>query len=474
MKKLSDKIARAAHIKHHTRGTSNEISFSVLDAARSALDEEKGSTAPKAGMPGIISLFTLARRGKPIATPTKEKGLHLSSGEFVSVEDGAPSSGLATLPASTAQAPAGSRALAGAPASGVAEKETPAVSGSAKPPSARSAGAASRAAWQTPEEEVATRKRNRQRRKRFLRAALVAATLVMLVFGARALLAIMEQQQDVRDQLLGGIEDVEHADAAVVAFDELVVSVINDDSLELDAAELEQEYAALTSDLDESYAELEAAKKIIDQLQSDLTDNQEKDAANQAIAAINARINMIDAGRTIVEETLAARSAISYAQQGWDAMLAADALARDAAALVTNTTVDSVTASMEKSRSAASSFKQAADAFASAQNAYPTLDMSSYTEYVGLRLRAQNCAIASDQAYLDRDKETAAAKNDEYNDLDLQAVQLAPSIAKNPADTAVELLEDAISSAEASYSSERSIASGADAVLRAYLGTKNK
>lgn len=474
MKKLSDKIARAAHIKHHTRGTSNEISFSVLDAARSALDEEKGSAAPKIGKPGIISLFTLARRGKPIATPTKEKGLHLPSGEFVSVEDSGSPSGLAALPASSATASAGTRASAGGSASGSAEKASSAATEPTVSRGSRSHAAEPRRAWQTPEEEVAARKRARQRRKRLLQATLGLLALVVLAFGVHTLLAVMEQQQDVRDRLLGGIEDVEHADAAVVAFDELVVSIINDDSLELDAAEVEQEYAALSSDLDESYAELEAAKRIIDQLQSDLSDNQEKDAANQAIAAINARVNMIDAGRTIVEETLAARSAISYAQQGWDAMLAADALARDAAALVTNTTVDSVTASMEKSQSAASSFKQAADAFASAQDAYPALDMSSYADYVDLRLRAQNCAIASDQAYLDRDKETAASKNDEYNDLDLQAVQLAPSIARNPADIAVELLEGSIASAEASYSSERSIASGADTVLRAYLGTKNK
>lgn len=474
MKKLSDKIASAAHIKHHTRGTSNEISFSVLDAARSALDEERGSTAPKVGMPGIISLFTLARRGKPIATPTKEKGLHLSSGEFVSVEDGGSTSGIASLPASSASAATGGRGASSMPVSSSAESAVSVVSSSARPSSTRSAEASSRRSWQTSEEEVAARKRNRKRRKRLLQATLVLVALAVLAFCAQALFVVMEQQQSVRDQLLGGIEDVERADAAVVAFDELVVSVINDDSLELDAAEIEEEYTALSADLDESYAELDAAKRLIEQLQSDLTDNQEKDAANQAIAAINARMNMIDAGRVIVEETLAARSAIFYAQQGWDAMLAADALARDAAALVTNTSADSVTASMEKSQSAATSFKQAAEAFAAAQAAYPALDMTDYSEYVDLRLRARDCAIASDQAYLDRDKETAAAKNDEYNDLDLQAVQLAPSIAKNPADTAVELLEDATATAEASYSSERSIASGADAVLRAYLGTKNK
>ena len=34
MRRRDDKIARAAHIKERTHGTSNEISFSVLDAAK--------------------------------------------------------------------------------------------------------------------------------------------------------------------------------------------------------------------------------------------------------------------------------------------------------------------------------------------------------------------------------------------------------------------------------------------------------
>ena len=79
MRKKGDKLAHAAHIKRHTAGTSNEISFSVLDAARNALDE-KGRAGRDARLPrfGGISLFTLpARRKKPAGTPTKEQGLPL-------------------------------------------------------------------------------------------------------------------------------------------------------------------------------------------------------------------------------------------------------------------------------------------------------------------------------------------------------------------------------------------------------------
>lgn len=470
MKKLSDKIARAAHIKHRTKGTSNEISFSVLDAARSALDGEKGPAESKDALPGIISLFTLGRGRKPISTPVKEKGLHLPSGEFISLEEG--SSGISGLASLAAPQVSAKLAQGGMPSASDAPSSALPASPSDAP--SRPLSPTGYVSWRTSEEDVARRKHVRIRRKRLAQAAAACAALVFLSLGIYALVSVMEEQRDVRGKLLGGIENVEEADASVVSFDELVVSVINDDVMALDVSEISRSYDGLSPQLDDSYGELEAAKGLIERLQSDLTDNREKEAANQAIAAINARLNMIDSGRLIVEEAIASRTAMQYAAEGWDYLLDADALARDAAALVLDTSVDSVTASMEKTREATSLFESAAAAFGSAQAAYSLLDMDPYTRYVDLRLAAQACALASDQAYLDRDKDTAAAQNDEYNSLDAQAADLAPSIMANPAETAAELFAQETSEAEASYLAERSIASSADAVLRGYLGTKNK
>ena len=86
MGKRNDKLGRAAHIKRHTVGTSNEISFSVLDAAKNELEGDVGKdAAARPSRFGHVSLFTLPlRRKKSIATPTKERGLLLSSGEFAS------------------------------------------------------------------------------------------------------------------------------------------------------------------------------------------------------------------------------------------------------------------------------------------------------------------------------------------------------------------------------------------------------
>ena len=64
------------HIKRRTRGSSNEISFSVLDAAREARDAEERDR--REGGSGGPSLFTLAKGKKPRPTPVKGQSIVLS------------------------------------------------------------------------------------------------------------------------------------------------------------------------------------------------------------------------------------------------------------------------------------------------------------------------------------------------------------------------------------------------------------
>ena len=81
MSKRSDKLNHAAHVKKSTRGTSNELSFSVLDAARNALDDGKDPSSDQARGFGRIRLFTLPiGRRKPPATPKKDELAALMGG----------------------------------------------------------------------------------------------------------------------------------------------------------------------------------------------------------------------------------------------------------------------------------------------------------------------------------------------------------------------------------------------------------
>lgn len=506
MKKLSDKISHAAHIKTNTAGTSNEISFSVLDAAKRAQDGEgQGASVPELPGLGVISLFTLGRGKKPRSTPAKEKGFFLPSGEFVSTEEGSSGSFIGSggtpgvvKPVTGGAGAAGSGGAAGGGSGLPGSAGLPSASGNEGSLAASVAGVAGSAAavaggaaaavggvvggmpksaqgaesWSTPQDEVKRRKKTRKRRKFIAVAALCVAGAVALGVGGMALMNYLEEQQTTRGQLMGFIGMVEEADTIVLEFDELVVTQINEGMGALGTEALESSYNEMKDDLAQAYEDLTRAKVLVEQVLIDLSDPNDIEAANQAIASINARLNMIEIGQIIVEEMIAGQTAAQEAAAGWASLLAGDDAAREAASLVSNMSVESVQASMERSTDALEAFRVAHEKLSQAAAAYESVDVSAYVTYAATRVEAQEHALASDQAYLDRNKEVLAAEADAYNQLDAAAVELAKSLDGDPGTLIEEYLSAALEPTIASYSSERSQAGSADAILRDYLGIK--
>ena len=172
MGKHDDKTARAAAISEcHTVGTSNEISFSVLDAAKNALDGEKARRERSARFPSGAFPFSRSHaRRRRFPTPTKEQGLPLSTGDFVSVDS-------VEVPTGTPQPAAPAPATAARGLSGGAGTY---ASGKAMPHGADALGGVlgGNAVWPAPAEEVARRKTTRKRRR------LLAYTLAFAVGAA--------------------------------------------------------------------------------------------------------------------------------------------------------------------------------------------------------------------------------------------------------------------------------------------------
>lgn len=478
MKKLSDKIGRAAHIKSNTAGTSNEISFSVLDAKKQSQDGDKQSGAvPELPGLGVISLFTLGRGRKPRSTPTKEKGFFLPSGEFVSTEgDGPssliPSSGTSTpsviKPAGTAgdasASPVSAPVLTGAAVSAADAVADVSLSSAKEAPASKS--------WQTPQDEVARRKKSRKTRRFFAISSLVVLVAIAVAVGGSALMKYLEQQQTTRGQLISFIGMVEEADTTVIAFDELVVTQINGDMGALGPEALAKAYSDMEEDLETAYEDLTRAKALVEQVLIDLTDPTDVEAANQALASINARMNMIDAGRLLIEEMIAGQTASQAASEGWAMLLAGDTAAREAAAMVSTPSVESIQKSMERSTAALDAFTQAVEKLSQADAAYEAVDLSSYVTYAQTRVDAQKHALASDQAYLDRNKEVLASENDAYNQLDASAAELAKTLSGDPGELVDSHYDQEMAGLVEQYSAQRSHAGSADAILRDYLGIK--
>lgn len=441
MGKWEDKITRAAHIKKHTRGTSNEISFSVLDAAKNALDGD-GNDKQKHG-PGRIALFTLpGRHKKPAPTPTKERGLPLSTGDFVSVDDSASTSKMGALPS------------AARPTSQT-EKSSPAPLAVVPSKPKRS-----------PEEEIARRKARRRLSKWLAVAVIVVVSIGLLGAGGMYLYRDYQSQQGHVAVLDDALSLVKEADETIQQLDEVVTDPFAEGS--------EEQRTAIQAQLEAVEQKLQDADEKARAVSLELNGAREKEAANQAVAGIAARFTLVEQGQLLMNAATEAQSAAEGVDAAWKTVLEGDDLARQAAQLVTETTAENVEASKNKTNEALAAFDEAYAAFLDVQATYPQADLTQFVDYIAKRQESLGYAIASDDAILAKNKEEATAQNNAYNIADAEAATLAKALPDDPSSIVDEAFEDATSDVAKAYSTARLQARSADAFISDYLGAGSK
>ena len=232
MAKRIDKVAKAAHIKRNTEGTSNEISFSVLDAAKNSLDGE-GSSSPF----GTISLFTLPGKKKHISTPSKDEGLALTQREVSR-----------SVARAQSRSECRQRRLEQKRASGVAHG-----SHSAREPRSFDA-------------EVASRKRARKRARLIVSSALtvvllaVAGGLTWWGFGT------YQDQQTYKGVLSSAISELSGTDDLLAEIDAVVVDLANNDVTSLSIDDMLDVQKKVQDGKSTCIDELDAAEEAVGQV----------------------------------------------------------------------------------------------------------------------------------------------------------------------------------------------------------------
>lgn len=267
-------------------------------------------------------------------------------------------------------------------------------------------------------------------------------------------------------QLDEALDLIREADETVVALDGIVANPLDAGSL----AKADDVLAKLPGAL----AQLEEADAAARRVSVDLRESEDKEAANQTVAATSARTALIESGRQIVGQAQRADEAARAVREAWQGVVDADALARDAAALVANTTAEHVTASKDKTNAAAAAFTDAQAALEELAATYDDVDLAGLLGYVAKRIEAMGYALASDDAFLAKNKEEAVSQNDAYNRADADAAALAAALPDDVAQLVFEAYEQATDPFFETYSTARSQAGAADAFLRDYLGTTSK
>ena len=435
MSKKGTKLTHAAHIKRYTEGTSNELSFSVLDAAKRRADADEGkadaSQAPRFGKVSVFSLPGGLGQKKAVATPTKDAILPLSNGKTIVASGGA-------------------GAAPGLPLSGRGLKP-----GSRGKPQGLPYGSSA--------DEIGRRKAKRRRRRAAM--ALVGSLAAVGLLGAGGYLLYQEvtnhqEQVSLLDQSLAQIQEV---DKVIVPLDEIVNAA--------EGSSTPEEASSLLALIPDSQKSLDSAEALARQASENMRTSADKDAADQAIASIDARRTMLGLGATLLQAGLDAQDATDDLEQAWKDVWDADALARDAASLVTDTTNENVEASKAKSQEALDLFDEASYLFTEASNSPLQPDLQTHLDYVGKRRESMQCAIASDDAIIAQDRQAAEDQNQAYNLAEDEAAQIAKQLPDNTAEPILEAYRRSTQDPMREYTEARRKASTADAFLRDYLGT---
>ncbi len=364
------------HIKRNTQGTSNEISFSVLDAKKAAhadTDEDAGSPL------GRISLFTLGKK-RPSGTPSKDP----------------------TLPGKFTQ---------------------------------RAHAAPSRPSWEFSGTEVEDRKVRRKRNRRLLTALMVIIVLIAVGFGATVGIARYQQMQERANSLTAQIEDICLQFTAAESFLSLVESTLTTPLPDINAATLTEELNGFDQRQQSISTKLRAAKTAVEHIEG-MSSGGEKERANNAIGAINALMKAFDAGKDILEDTISAAQIYDQAETFLADTMEGDSLAPEAAA---TDLVDAAAAeaAIQKSDEAIAEFVQARDALRAVQNEGSWLIDSSgafeqsandllkpFEDYTTLRITAQEHAKETDEARISLSSQAMVEANAQYNAAEEEAAQL--------------------------------------------------
>lgn len=439
MAKRIDKVAKAAHIKRNTEGTSNEISFSVLDAAKNSLDGE-GSSSPF----GTISLFTLPGKKKRISTPSKDEGLALTQREV-------------SRSSARAQSRFEHRQR---------RLEQKRVSGAAR-------GSHSAREPRSFDAEVASRKRARKRGRLIVSFALTVALLAVAGGLTWWGFGTYQDQQTYKGVLSSAISELSGNDELLAEID-VVVDLANSDVTSLSLDDTLDVQKKVQDGKSTCIDELDAAEEAVGQVAINNSSDASNTPDSKVVDTITARRQMLTSGATIIDDTVSVLQARQEATKGWQLVLAADGLAREAADIASSATSADMQASTEKSQQAIESFSKAKTALQNAEQLFPQLDLSAYMSYIDKRLEAQGYAIESNDALINRDTQAATEHNDAYNNAEKQAGELAEKLPEDPDELVVDAFNSKTASSREMYENARSQAQSADAFIRDYLGTFNK
>lgn len=451
------------HVKNSTKGTSNEISLSVLDAKKQQKDAELGEKHGNAL--GKVALFSLPGKKKKIkGAPQREEGLPLPSGDFATGAAEHDPTGTVSL---------GSNAISGGTvASGFTEDFSGSSStlGQSEKHGLLSGNKKKGIGQQAGHNHVPTAEEKQAKARSLRRIGIAGAACIIIAVAAFGVYTLVRGyhenyllNQSYQQVLTSALAEVVEADDILSQMDSSFEDMLGEDSLKA--------MEAVQDKLPTATTHLDKAQDLVQRVQPSLTDVKDVAAAKSALDTIEVRRSMLSEGSAIVDEALNVAKEEQQLTNAWNALLAADSLVRQAVTSLSPLDVSTVSPAKEKAQQARTGFENALSLFTALSKTYLDLNLSVYSSYASLRIDALDHYIALCDAIDVEDTDLATTENDEYNSCDASAVALANGFVSDITTLATDSFFKEVDQFRETYTADLKTAASLDADLREYLRT---
>jgi fructose-specific phosphotransferase system component IIB len=255
---------------------------------------------------------------------------------------------------------------------------------------------------------------------------------------------------------------IQEADIVVIALDKAIESQVREE----DVPQLE----ALLEQVDDTQKSLDEAIAVAKKAQETFLEEDRRELARHAQEAAEYRKQMLELSSQLTEFDIAAMKSALSLEYAWSLIVDADADMRSAVEVVNGWGANAVEESRDYNQQALDKLTLAEEMLATTKATFPTVDIQLLSDYLSAKKASAELALASDNAFLEGDYDTANIRNEEFIAQDAEAVRLAATIPSDPLSVIVTAYEKAVGQLRDDYKVVRSNAADADAYLRAYLG----
>lgn len=191
------------------------------------------------------------------------------------------------------------------------------------------------------------------------------------------------------------------------------------------------------------------------------------EALNDLIGAADARTKLLSSAARLFELGVQAGSFIQQADEIWDLVVQSTKTASDAAWQANQaTTAEAIQEDNNALQGAIGDLTNALRQLEFMKTNLEGLDLTPYIDYAAKKKQALQYATETNEALLQMDRELAQEANDKYNAAEKEAVELTNDITQSLSDAVRGFYRDRIEAAQSNYEETREAVIEADSALR--------